>query len=165
MLDKDSLLSEEALLIIDGGEIPEVALHSSVYYLTVDPEGPGLTLEPADLLLLKEIVVKRYGAIILRDLTHENRDRRIYRGVARSAVNWQRLKRFAHREGLSVAAVRREVAEALRVFLRRELAYVANGRRTSCVNCNASSLEELARDVGLDPDHLPDGWRTLCPRK
>ena len=42
--ERTLLLEEELLLVRHSGEIPEVALHASVHYLTEDPEGPGLVL-------------------------------------------------------------------------------------------------------------------------
>ncbi len=162
MSDKESYLADEELLLADSGEIPEVAYHASLHFLSTDPEGPGLTLEEADHSRLMAQVVGRYRWIILRDLDPENRDRRIYRGVARSAANWWRLAKFCRNRGLSAEAVRGEAAAALRLFLARELADTASGR-TSSVNCSVATLEAYARGVGLSAADLPSGWQQLCP--
>ena len=87
MSDKEIYLGDEILILGDSGEIPEIAYHTTLHYLCDDPEGPGLTLEPEDFHRLREPVVARYRWIIMRDLDPANRDKRIYRGVARSIAN------------------------------------------------------------------------------
>jgi len=160
--EKGSLLADEFLLVRHSGEIPEVALHSSLYYLTEDPNGPGITLAAGDLSLLKDAVEGRYREIILRDLDPENRDKGLYRGLARCLANWQRLSRFCRREGRDIRAIRLEVAKALQRFIARELRDVQSGRRISCINCSADELRQLAGDLYLADDDLPDGWQFLC---
>lgn len=160
--DRTELLAEEAFMILHSGEIPEVAMHSSLYYLTKDPEGPGLAVEEGELLPLKDAVVGRYRDILLRDLTPENRDKGLYRGLARCIANWQRLCRFCRQEQRDVSGLREEVAAALIRFLVRELEDVNKGGRVSCVNCTAEQLEQLAADLHLSPADLPAGWRSLC---
>ena len=162
MADKESYLEDEVLLLADSGEIPEVAYHASLYFLRDDPHGPRLALEESDCLRLKEQVVARYRWIILRDLDPANRDKRIYRGVARSKANWQRLHKFCRCHGFSSEPIRQEAATALLSFLEQEMRDTANGR-LSAVNCCAKSLEELTLDLGLALDELPSGWQRLCP--
>ena len=162
-IDKNSHIEEEAFVIKHSGEIPEVTLHESLYYLTQDPEGPGLSLNGKDILPLKLAVVGRYRTIILRDLEPKNRDERSYRGLARCAANWQRLLKFCRREGLDSAAIRDETAAALQNFLQKELSDVQSGGRSSCLNCPYMEIERLVKDLGLAPDSLPDGWQDLCP--
>ena len=72
---KQALIAEEAFMVETSGEIPEVAMHSSIYYLTQAFDGPALQLDSEDILPLKEAVVKRYRVIILRDLDPGNRDK------------------------------------------------------------------------------------------
>ena len=163
--DKESYLADEAFMILHSGEIPEVTLHSSLYYLTEDPEGPGLDLRPEDIFPLRQAVVKRYRTIILRDLAPENRDKRIYRGVGRCTVNWQRLLKFCSREGLDCATVRVEIAEALQKFLQQELADMQSRTRSPCINCSCTTIENLAYSLGLSPADLPAGWQAMCPEK
>jgi hypothetical protein len=162
-LDKKTYIAEEAFMVLHAGEIPEIALHSSLYYLSEDPGGPGLELHGDDVLPLKLAVVERYRAIIRRDLEPGNRDKRIYRGLARGAVNWQRLHKFCVRESLDFAAIRLETAEALQSFLLQELVDVASGKRTSCINCSCTAIENLAKSLGLSREDLPAGWQGLCP--
>ncbi|MDH3360043.1 MAG: hypothetical protein OEL55_04155, partial [Desulfobulbaceae bacterium] len=115
MSDKESFLCDEVLILRDSGEIPEIAYHSTLYYLCEDPAGPNLTLDGQDLARLHEVVVERYLTIIMRDLNPANRKKRICRGVARSKANWQRLTDFCQRQGLAakIDPLRGEVAAAL----------------------------------------------------
>lgn len=163
MIEKKALLEDEALIIRNSGEIPEVAYHGSVYYLTMDDEGPGLELGQEDLNVLKEAVVDRYQQIMLRDLLPENRGLGLYRGLARCAVNWQRLCKYCSREKRNIAMIRTGMAAALKLFLCREFSDVQQGRRPSCVNCGADEICQLAEDLGLDAAELPAGWQELCP--
>ena len=55
-LDKKAYIAEEAFMVLHSGEIPEIALHSSLYYLTEDPDGPGLELNADEILPLKQAV-------------------------------------------------------------------------------------------------------------
>ena len=160
--ERKEVLADELLLVRHSGEIPEVVLHSSLYYLTEDPAGPGIALAAGDLALLKDAVQKRYREIILRDLEPENRDKGLYRGLARCVANWGRLSRFCRREGRGLREIRREVARALQHFIARELEDVLSGRRVSCINCSADELRQLAADLYLADDDLPDDWQCLC---
>jgi len=164
-IDKKTLLEEEALIVRHSGEIPEVAMHSSLYYLTEDPEGPGIVLADEDLEQLKEAVVERYREIILRDLTPENRDKGLYRGLTRCVANWQRMDKFCHREKNDMEYIRAETAVALKEFIQQELADVKSGKRTSCVNCSVADFEYLLGELHLSPDTLPPDWQFLCQGK
>lgn len=161
--DKEYLLQEEVMIIRHSGEIPEVAYHGSIYYLMDDPEGPRLDeLTIEDLIPLKEAVVHRYRVIILRDLTAENRDKRIYRGLARSAVNWERLSQFLGKEGLTAPGLKTEIARAFRSFLEREWEDVASGRRASCINCSYEVVVAMASAIGVAADEIPAGLWGVC---
>jgi len=162
---KQTHIDEEAFIVEHSGEIPEVAFHSSLYYLAEDPEGPGLELNGADILPLKQAVVKRYREIILRDLEPKNRDKKMYRGLARCGVNWQRLLTFCSKEKMDHAALRQETAAALQKFLQQELVDVESGRRAASINCSIRDIEKLAASLGLSSQRLPDGWQMLCSGK
>ncbi len=167
-MDRDRrrlLLEEEALIVRHSGEIPEIALHSSIHYLTCDPEGPQLTLTDRELAILQEAALARFREIILRDLDPENRDKTIYRGVARSIANRGRCRDFCIRSGLQPFPFDRETAPALLNFLEREVAEVKSGHRFSCLNCSAGELQGFAVELGIDPQELPRGWQDLCPRQ
>jgi len=161
--DKETYIDDEVFMIFHSGEIPEVVLHSSIYYLTEDSDGPVLQLDVEDIIPLKQAVVERYRTIIRRDLESGNRDKRIYRGLARCCVNWQRLLTFCNREGIDSEAYRVETAGALKIFLQRESVDVKSGQRPSSINCSALEIENLAGSLGLAIANLPEGWRDLCP--
>jgi hypothetical protein len=163
--NKKNILSEEAVLILNSGEIPEVAYYGSIYYLTEDPEGPHLNIEPRDLISLEEAVVQRYRTIILRDVTLGNRGRSIYRGLKRCAANWKRLVNFSDKRSIDISSIRKEVTEALKDFLRQEIMDVSSGKRKTCINCSYSVLTELAYGLGLSRDELPTRVKMLCTDK
>ena len=161
-LDKEKYIEEETFIIQHAGEIPEVAYHGSLYFLTNDPEGPGLKIDPDDIVSLKQAVISRYRTIILRDLDPGNRDKRKYRGPARCVVNWQRLVKFCTREKMAYENIRAESADMLCKFLQREAADVKSGFRSSSINCSVREIASLAESLGLAPEALPKGWQKLC---
>ncbi len=166
MTDKKELLAEECLIVRHSGEIPEIAFHTSIFYLTEDDEGPGIELTGSERAELQEQVLARYREIILRDLTPENRDKSIYRGVKRSIFNWERLGKFCRREELAIAEeLRQEVAGALHSFLQQEMAEVCGKLRSSSLNCTRHELCDFAEALGLAPDLIPEGIRALCPTR
>jgi hypothetical protein len=159
--DKAEQLADELLIVRHSGEIPEVALHGSIYYLTQDPNGPRITLDAKDIARLKSAVVERYCEIIFRDLEPDNRDKGLYRGLARCVANWGRLSKFCYRERREVGRIRSDVAEALCRFISRELCDVQIGHRTSCINCTLAEFESLLAELRLGSDELPPGWARL----
>ena len=160
--DKGTHIAEEAFVILHSGEIPEVTFHESLYFLTEDAEGPCLQLNFDDILPLKQAVVKRYRAIILRDLDPENRDKSLYRGLARCSANWKRMEKFCAREKMGFSALQAETADALINFLCIEIADVRSGCRSSSVNCCKTEIEELALLVRISAGGMPEGWQELC---
>ena len=162
MTETESLLAEELLIVRHSGEIPEIAFHGSLYYLCEDPAGPHLTLTENELDSLRQQVVARYREILLRDLSPENRDARIYRGLKRCIFNWERLGKFCARQEMAIEeALRQEIAEALRGFLRQEADEVRAGLRQSCLNCTKEELDTFAREIGVLPERLPKDIRML----
>ena len=162
MTDRHSLIEDEIFAIRQSGEMPEVALHTALHELQVNPEGPGLRLAPKDIRRLKDAVEQRYLKILMRDLNPRYRDRTIYRGLARAMANWQRLARFCERESRDAAPHRQGAAEALRAFLVVEIEDAAKGRPPGAVNCTAAELEAFAATLGLAPEDLPGGWEAVC---
>lgn len=162
MTETESLLAEEILIVRHSGEIPEIAFHGSLYYLCEDPAGPQLTLTEKELDLLRRQVVARYREILLRDLSPENRDATIYRGLKRCIFNWERLGKFCGRQAMVIEDVRQEIAGALRCFLRQEADEVRAGLRRSCLNCTKEELDAFAREIGVLPEHLPEDIEKLC---
>jgi hypothetical protein len=148
--DRRLILEDETFLLRDSGELPEIAYHSSLHYLTVDQDGPGLILTEDELKLLQAAAMDRCQEIVLRDLEPENRDLRIYRGPRRSIYNWHRYCSFCQRVGWCPDdAFRKRVAQALIRFIRREAADVRAGLRTSSVNCAVEELLAFAEQVGV----------------
>ncbi|WP_456434563.1 hypothetical protein [Thermosulfuriphilus sp.] len=164
-MDDKELVAEEAFAIVEaGGEIPEVAFYNAIYFLTEDPEGPGIRLEEGHLLALKKAVLERYRRIIIRDLTPENRQKSIYRGLARAIVNWRRLKRFCSRQALEdslLERVREEICDRLEEFLLQEAMDVARGAPCS-INCSLPELSSWVKDLGLDGDGVFRSLKTLA---
>jgi len=160
--DRKEILEDEVLILRDSGEIPEIAYHATLYYLTEDEEGPGLDpLSDEELALLQEAALFRYQQIVLRDLDPDNRDLGIYRGIRRTIYNWQRMQDFCKRLGRDCSFFKQTVAQALLNFLARELDDVINKGQTSAVNCSAEQIVAFANVLGLSPDSLPTGWQNL----
>lgn len=160
-VDNSHILQDEILIIENSGEMPEVALHASLFYLTVEPEGPALSLGWEEMQRLHGAVVQGYKKIILRDLTLENRGKGLYRGLARCAVNWDRMSRFCQREGIGLGGVAAEVCAALQRFMEGEVDDVMNRGMRSCLNCSRDTLERFLEKIGFDATHLPRGWQRL----
>jgi hypothetical protein len=160
--DRKSILEDELIIVRNSGEIPEIALHSSLYYLTEDEDGPGLVLQDEELEVLYSAALERAREIVLRDLNPQNRGLALYRGPARSMVNWYRLQKFCARINRPCPGFNKKVAGSLIKFLEAEMRDVGAGRRTSSVNCSAGELEEYCRKLSLHPSLLPSGWSGLC---
>ena len=162
MTERRSLIEDEIFAIRQSGEMPEVALHSALFHLQEDPQGPRLELTPHEQRHLKDAVEQRYRRILLRDLEPRYQGRSIYRGLGRAIANWQRLTRFCEREQRDPAAHRQAAAEALLAFLVAETNDVAAGRPPAAANCSSAELEAFARTLGLPPSGLPQGWQQIC---
>ena len=160
-VSRQDLIADEAFMLADGGEMPEVAFHSAVYYLTKDEEGPRLELEEEDVAILKEAVVRRYQAIVLRDLCPKNKDKSIYRGLERSADNWQRLQLYAKQENIDLSEVQTQAAEALVNFLKHEYDVVVCKGGVCCVNCSPEKLLSYAKSLGVTLEREVEEWRKL----
>jgi len=156
------LLEEEYLIVRHSGEIPEIVLYSTLYYLTEDPEGPHILLNNEELAALQDGALKRSREIVLRDLDPANRDLSLYRGVRRSQYNWCRHQAFCERIGRDCDGFKAVVLAALLDFLSREIEDVASGNRCSSINCSAEELAEFAGELGCSLDDLPSGWHKLC---
>lgn len=155
---RQALIEDEILMIENGGEMPEVTFHSCRHFLTVDPDGPQLTLSPEDSKRLHLAVLEGYRRIILRDLTLDNRDKGCYRGLARTIVNVWRAERFCHRQGLDLTPLTAEVCRYLANFLAGEYLDVVNHKRCPCLNCSEEELLTFFTRLGFDASQLPAGW-------
>jgi hypothetical protein len=98
------ILEEEWLIVRHSGEIPEIALHSALYFLTEDPLGPCLQLSVEEIESLQEAAICRFQEIIRRDLCFDNRNLSLYRGVRRAIVNWHRFVAFCERQDAAALA-------------------------------------------------------------
>lgn len=159
--ERRDMIEEEAWLIRDSGEIPEVAFHAALHYLADDPEGPGLVLTDAETDLLRRAVVDRFRFILWRDLDTDNRGKPLYRGLARAAANWRRLVVFQDRHNLAPDpefAVR--TAERLAALLEREMEDRAAG--SGALNCPWTEVAAFAAELELAPERLVR-FRPLWP--
>ncbi len=159
--DRAAILEDELLILRDSGEIPEIAYHSTLHYLSEDPDGPGLTLSPEELQPLQDAALHRYREIILRDLTPENRDLTMYRGIRRSIYNWQRMQNFSRRSNRDCLDFKKTAGQALLAFLNQELTDVNSGTRLSSVNCSTAELLDFAAALDVLQPDLPADWQQL----
>lgn len=146
---------EEKEIIAHSGEMPEVAFHNSLYFLTEDPDGPHLTLTPKEIAFLKQGVIERYKRIILRDLNPQMRGRSEFRSIKRAIVNCKRLKRYTKKEQLNISDIIPELAQALTIYIEAELKdpYLKeHSLRT--VNCSREDWEWFVKELRLDPSAL-----------
>lgn len=158
----EKILEDEWYVVRHSGEIPEIALCSALYYLAEDRNGPRRALSVAQNRMLVEAAELRYREIVLRDLHHANREKRIYRGPKRSIVNWYRYEKFCLRQQVDSTSFRHEVAAALLAFLSEEVVDMARGRRASVLNCTYVELRTFATRLGLTASMLPEGLVDLC---
>lgn len=157
-------LENEWFVVRHSGEMPEVALHSSLYYLTEAEDGPGLILDETHVRELQQAAMARYQDIILRDLLPVNRDTSMYRGVKRAMINFQRYQRFCHRQGLILPAeFITEAADVLQLLLVTELDEVTSGSREATINCSFDELIRFSAELGIGQDILPAGLAAICP--
>jgi len=147
--DLPEAIENEWYIVRNSGETPEIAYHSAIYYLTRAQDGPRLHLTEAQIELLQNAAVDRYQEIILRDLQHANWDTSSYRGIERSIINYRRLCVFCNRQQLEVADVRRQVAQALLVFLETEKTQLKVLGRPSIINCTYQELRNYADALGV----------------
>ncbi|MCI5224001.1 MAG: hypothetical protein D3924_15355 [Candidatus Electrothrix sp. AR4] len=148
--DRRLILEDELFLLRDSGELPEVAYHSTLHYLTADQDGPKFVLTESEQKLLQKAAMVRCKQIVLRDLEPENRNLSIYRGPRRSIYNWQRYCNFCQRVGRRPDdAFKKSVAQALTRFIRQEMSDVQEGYRRSSVNCATEELLAFAEQVGV----------------
>ncbi len=162
--DRMAILEGEVFMLHDSGEIPEIVLHSTLHFLTSDPEGPQMLLGGEELEMIQDAALERSREIVMRDLDPANRDLGVYRGLRRSIYNWQRMQDFCRRIDRDCSQFKETVRRACVDFVIRELADVRSGSRTSSVNCTANQLLEFADELDLSSGALPAGWQELCSR-
>lgn len=159
MSSPEDIIEDEWYLVRYSGEIPEIALNSSFYFLSRDKNGPGLELTGEQVLRLKIAARDRFHEIILRDMIPENRDKTIYRGIHRSIANWERYLQFCSRQGLDPGDFKREVADQLLHFLEVHHYEVCNGQECPMLECSLEELVSFLEALGLNQDDLPANLR------
>ena len=160
--DRESILEEEIIILRNSGEIPEITLYSSIYYLEEDDEGPQIRLCEEELDQLYDAALARAREIVLRDLDPDNRDLSLYRGLARSIANWHRLQSFCHRINRQCPEFKKMVSQALLSFMEQEYEDTQRALRTPSVNCTAEEIRSFCEELCTDTSSLPDGWLCLC---
>ncbi|MFH2123019.1 MAG: hypothetical protein ABIJ50_06020 [Pseudomonadota bacterium] len=170
---RQEVLEEEWLIVRNSGEIPEIAFHSTYYYLTEDPDGPQLQLDREEIQYLQEAATARYQEIILRDLCYENRELTIYRGVQRAIFNWRRSLAFCERQNTACHNLRKTTKEAFLLLLKKALftssnAPVALGATdpspsiSFVFNCSSHDLTLFTQELGITKEQLPENLHLVC---
>lgn len=156
---RNELLEEEWFIVRHSGEIPEIALHSALYYLTEDLNGPQLQLSVSEIQHLQEAAVTRYQEIILRDLCYENRELTIYRGVQRAIYNWHRFIAFCERQNTACHNLRRRGMKECSSFQER----IQSDRRITAeaLLVLLNKVMQSTDNVPPSPDHFPAILDTL----
>lgn len=162
MIEVNDYLEDEWFVVRHSGEMPEVAYHSALFFLTRDEEGPRLALQENEHMFLKEAAAERYREIVLRDLQAENRGTPAYRGIQRSIHNYRRFKQFCVREGLDMGRFVEKVSVSLQLILEIEAQERAEGLQSSAMNCTFAELSEFADELGLDHGMLSEELANLC---
>lgn len=160
-----SLIEDEKLIILHSGEIPEIAYHGSLYHLTEDPEGPLLKQQNIDLTPLKEAVILRYQTIIFRDINHKNREKSVYRGLARAIVNYDRLNKFAIKEGIDIQHIQQAIKKKVMEFLQQEIDELTKRNRKTCINCSLHEIKEFLHKLQIEDKKLLNGIASIVTSK
>jgi len=153
---------EEAFLIEHSGELPEVAYYNSIYYLCEDKDGPMLTLSEQELLTLKRAVIERYLRIIKRDLNPLNKRKRIYRGIGRAWVNWNRLLNFTKKFNLDISDAKEKVQKQLINFLKNEMNELLSGKNIN-LNISKEELSNFLKDLEIKNEIVKEIEKNLYP--
>jgi hypothetical protein len=144
-------VEDEWYTVRHAGEIPEIALHSALHYLSEAEDGPRLVLAAAEIRHLQQAAARRFREIVLRDMLRENLDKPIFRGLSRSMINFGRYETFLVRSGFTDRRFHRrfrhEAAITLAIFLVRE--WTARRR-----GLGAHDLGVTAGELGLFAERL-----------
>jgi len=157
------ILENEWYLVRHSGEIPEIALNASLYYLARAKDGPRHDLTPDELKTLQLAAVDRFREIVLRDLDHGNVGRTLYRGIARSYANYQRFLAFCARQELDAQLLREETLAALALFLEREIGEIRVTGRETVLNCSHTELCDYFALLEAVPLPYLAELKLVCP--
>ncbi len=141
------------LLIQNSGELPEVAFHGALHFLTDACDGPRLRLQEGEIATLAIAVAEQYRHIILRDLNPALRDHSRYRGIARARVNWHRLVGFAKKYPVDITQILKDINRAAEDFLEVEVSDVRSFLRATCLNLSLEELLDFLQKLGLDKNY------------
>lgn len=120
------VLEEADAVLLQGGEIPEVAMFESLHYLKCE----GFQITEEEKACLRLAVAGRYMDIIRRDLNPENRNRPEFRSPRRAGINYSRLKKYSEKYNIDIDEFRREAGDLLNGYLKNELeVFNAEGKR------------------------------------
>lgn len=145
--DPNLLYENEWYIVRHSGETPEIAYNSAIYFLTRSESGPQIKLSESQLQELKKAAVERFEEIVLRDLTYDNWEKPIYRGVKRSIVNFNRFCTFCERQNLDPAPVAEKAAIALEAFLEMCCEVQDSGEEMRTINCSFAEICEYAEQL------------------
>ncbi len=160
--ERAELLDDEWLIVRNSGEIPEITYHSVLYFVSVDPEGPGIDLSENEKKHLKDAAVQRYHEIILRDIQLENFHKTIYRGIKRTIYNWYRCKAFGERQNLDCNAFRETAARILLLFLEQGMQAAGESLPENFLNCHFDELVAFTKELSIAPEKLSPDLVQFC---
>lgn len=160
--ERRDVLADEWLIVRNSGEIPEIAFYSSLYYLSEDDDGPGLSLSDEEIHVLKEAAAARCQEIVLRDMLLENFDKTIYRGIKRSIYNWHRYQTFCRRQSLSLHDFRSTVARTFLLFLEEGASAAGSSLPEVFINCSLDELIRFGKELGVEAQQLPADTGRFC---
>jgi len=142
-------VEDEVTTVAHAGEMPEVARAEALFYLTEDPEGPGLTLTPAEVAGLDRATVQAYVRLLRRDLNYRTVGRRAWRGLNRAGANFYRATNFINRHGLDrPQGWSQDLVPLLEDFLNQEQAALDAGQVYTLIP-PGDDLPRLAEGLGL----------------
>ncbi|RLC24867.1 MAG: hypothetical protein DRH21_04810 [Deltaproteobacteria bacterium] len=155
MNSRESYLLQEVDWIENSGEMPEVAFYEALFYLTEEKEGPRLKLTSSDIKHLEDAAINRFKTIILRDLKFANRRSSIFRGLKRTIINYNRLKKFQKKKNRIDPGLEKMICPFLLEYIRRECEEISDGRHYRTINCTREELEQFADELGVNiaPEH------------
>lgn len=160
--EREELLVDEQLIVRHSGELPEVALHASLYYLSQDPGGPGVKLSQDEKAGLEDAAMERFREIILRDLNPMFRNLSIYRGVQRAIDNWNRFQVFCHRIERDSLPWQPEIALALVALLQCHHQEMQSQGHSPSINCSPAELHSFVAALCVNTEQLPADLHRLC---
>lgn len=160
--EREELLADEQLIVRHSGELPEIALHASLYYLSQNPEGPEIQLTPQEQATLQDAAMDRFLEILLRDLNPLFRDLPLYRGVQRAIDNWNRFQIFCQRIERDSLLFQEQLASALVELLRCHHLEMQTQGHSPTLNCSPADLHSFVAALCVESSQLPADLHRLC---